>query len=319
VQVLVTGCAGFIGSHLSESLLSAGHSVVGVDALTEFYDPSLKIKNLERCLEYDRFRFERCFINGLDPKIVTEAELIFHLAAQPGAGSSWGVEFGTYLNLNVLSTQRLLECARGSKNLKRLVNASCSSVYGNTSADKIGEDHPKAPHSPYGVTKLAAEQLCSLYAANFGVPVISLRLFSVFGPRQRPDMLFSSLISAALAKRVFIVRGDGAQQRDFTSVLDVVDGFLLAAEAPIAAGVFNIAGEQVLSIREAIATVEELLGERVAIENRAERLGESRRNAADISAARAQLGYAPRRSLREGLQAQIEFTRSQIAKFSHAS
>jgi nucleoside-diphosphate-sugar epimerase len=308
VFVLITGCAGFIGSHICEKLLETGHTVLGVDALTKYYDADLKIKNLNRCLDFDSFHFRRGLITDLERGLVEEAELIFHLAAQPGVRGSWGNDFDTYLDLNVLETQRLLECARLSGNLKKLVYASSSSVYGNTEAAQVAEDHFKAPYSPYGVTKLAAEQLCSLYHANFGLPSVSLRLFTVFGPRQRPDMLFSRLIAAAFAGTRFPLFGDGEMHRDMTSVHDVVDAFLLAAGAPVASGVFNVAGGLAVSINEAIATVEELMGVRIRVERHPEQYGDVRRTGADISKARKQLGYSPRRGLRETLQEQIEFT-----------
>jgi UDP-glucuronate 4-epimerase len=307
VRVLVTGCAGFIGSHLCEKLLAGGHSVTGVDNFTEYYDPDLKFRNLESCLDSGRFRLQRCLVADMDPELARDAELIFHLAAQPGVRGSWGRDFETYVNLNVLNTQSLLESIRHSKNLKRLVYSSSSSVYGQTCAEKVSENHTKAPHSPYGVTKHAAEQLCSLYAANFGLSIISLRLFTVFGPRQRPDMLFSNLISAALAGTPFVLYGDGEMQRDFTSVFDVVNAFLLAAETPVARGAFNIAGGEVVSINTAIRTVEDLAGTRVAIERRQERRGDVQRTSADISEAAGHLGYLPRRTLRNTLGEQIEF------------
>ena len=313
MRVLVTGCAGFIGSHLCEKLLEDGHEVVGVDALTEYYDPGLKFKNLERCLDSSGFRFERCLITGLAPRWLEEAEWIFHLAAQPGIGASWGADFETYLNLNVLNTQHLLEGVRSSSSLKRLVYASSSSIYGNTSVERVREDHLKAPYSPYGVTKLAAEQLCLLYAENFGIPAISLRLFTVFGPRQRPDMFFSNLISAALTGRRFILHGDGTIQRDFTSVFDVVDAFKLAAGAPIDRGTFNIAGGQAISMNAAIGMVEDIAGTRISIERRSEKKGDVRRTAADISEAGRRLGFHPHRDLREGLREQIEFTDKLLA------
>jgi UDP-glucuronate 4-epimerase len=313
LRVLVTGCAGFIGSHLCESLLEDGHDVVGVDALTEYYDPGLKLKNLERCLDSSSFRFERCLITGLAPQWLEGAELIFHLAAQPGIGGSWGADFETYLNLNVLNTQSLLEGVRCSSSLKRLIYASSSSIYGNISDERVKEDHLKAPYSPYGVTKLAAEQLCSLYAENLGISTVSLRLFTVFGPRQRPDMFFSNLIFAALTGRRFILYGDGTMQRDFTSVFDVVDAFKRAADAPVERGSFNIAGGQVVSINAAIGMVEDLTGTGISIDRRNEKKGDVRRTAADISEAGRQLGFYPHRNLRDGLREQIEFTDKRLA------
>jgi UDP-glucuronate 4-epimerase len=313
VRILVTGCAGFIGSHLCETLLEEGHDVVGVDALTDYYDPGIKFRNIERCLDSSSFRFERRLITGLEPRWLEGAELIFHLAAQPGVGASWGADFETYLTLNVLHTQYLLEALRGSNCLKRLIYASSSSIYGNVSVESVKEDHPKAPYSPYGVTKLAAEQLCSLYAENLGISTVSLRLFTVFGPRQRPDMFFSNLISAALTGRRFVLYGDGTMQRDFTSVFDVVNAFKLAADAPIERGSFNIAGGQSISINAAISMVEDLTGTRVSIERRSEKKGDVRRTAADISEAGRRLGFYPQRKLRDGLREQIAFTDKLLA------
>jgi nucleoside-diphosphate-sugar epimerase len=310
VQVLITGCAGFIGSHLCERFLGAGYTVTGVDALTEYYDPQSKIRNMERCLDYNRFHFCRGSLTDLDKDLIEDAELVFHLAAQPGVRPSWGKDFQTYLMRNVLDTQLLLERLRHSGNLRKLIYASSSSVYGITEVERVREDHPKAPFSPYGVTKLAAEQLCSAYSANFGTPVVSLRLFTVFGPRQRPDMMFSKLISAALTGGRFVRYGDGTMQRDFTSVSDVVAGFTLAASAPIVNGVFNIAGGQVVSINDAIAIVEDIVGVRIRIETREERSGDVRRTGADISAAHNQLGYTPLHNLRGTLEAQIAFSES---------
>jgi nucleoside-diphosphate-sugar epimerase len=313
VRVLITGCAGFIGSHLCERILGAGYTVTGVDALTEYYDPELKIRNLDRCLDYDRFRFCRGPLTDLDKDSIEDAELVFHLAAQPGVRPSWGKDFQTYLLRNVLDTQWLLEQLRHSTNLKKLIYASSSSVYGNIQVERVPEDYPKTPHSPYGVTKFAAEQLCSAYSANFGMPAISLRLFTVFGPRQRPDMMFSKLISAALTGGCFVSYGDGTMRRDFTSVFDVVAGFTMAASAPIVSGIFNIAGGQVVSINEAIATVEDIMGARIPIETREERRGDVRRTGADISAAHNQLGYMPVHGLRGTLEAQIAFSESLLA------
>lgn len=308
MQVLITGCAGFIGSHLCETLLAAGHAVTGVDSLTEYYDPQRKLGNLVRCRDYTDFHFIQSPVSSLRKATIENAEIVLHLAAQPGVRASWGSDFQTYLKENVSETQWLLERLRHSSALRKFVYSSSSSVYGNIQVERVREDHPRAPYSPYGVTKLAAEQLCAAYHENFGLPVVSLRLFTVFGPRQRPDMLFSKLISAASTGQPFTLYGDGTMQRDFTPVFDVVEGFRLAAFGPVENGVFNIAGGQVISINEAIGLMEDILGAAVPVTRAAESEGDVRRTGADISAARDHLGYAACHSLRETLEAQVDWS-----------
>jgi len=309
VRVLVTGCAGFIGSHLCERLLDAGHAVTGVDALTEHYDPALKRRNLETCLRSDGFRFLHSFIADLSAAVLQDAELVFHLAARPGVRTSWGSEFGSYVTHNILETQHLLESLRNSSCLRRLVFASSSSVYGNTAGAQVSEDSTAAPFSPYGVTKLAAEHLCSLYSENFGVPTVSLRLFTVCGPRQRPDMLLSRLISAALFGKKLTLYGSAQMERDFTCVRDVADALVLAAEHPTQHRIFNISGGQPASVEDAIRLVEKILGTRIDVEQGAGQHGDVRCTAADLTRARAELGYSPSWRLEDTVRAQVEFTR----------
>ena len=301
MKILVTGCAGFIGSHLSERLLTAGHSVTGVDALTDYYDPQIKAANLERCRHWRGFDFHNCLIADLADEHVRNADVIFHLAAQPGVRASWGEQFEKYLSHNVLATQKLLERTRRCDHLKRFVYASSSSVYGNPLSDRIVESHPKNPYSPYGVTKLAGEQLCLVLAANCGIPAVALRLFTVFGPRQRPDMLINRLISAALTGSQFTLFGDGSQYRDFTYVLDVVEAMILAATGETPAQVFNIAGGQVATVNEVIALVEDVTGARIAVDRKRAQKGDVRGTRADISLAARQLGFAPKWTLRDGI------------------
>jgi nucleoside-diphosphate-sugar epimerase len=297
--ILVTGCAGFIGSHLCELLLDAGHEVTGVDALTDYYDPRLKLRNLNRCMESTRFHFLPTPIADAHAGLFREAEVIYHLAAQPGVRTSWGRDFEIYVTNNIVTTQVLLERVRGSINLKHIVFSSSSSVYGNTSSDKVAEDYPAHPYSPYGVTKLAAEHLCSLYADVYGLPITSLRLFSVCGPRQRPDMMFHKLIDAALTGDPFRVYGDGSMERDFTSVMDVAHALVLASETSVEQRVFNIANGETVSVQEAVALVEELCGTRVAVEYREPRRGDVQRTSADISKAVTLLKYQPKWTLRD--------------------
>ena len=245
MTVMVTGVAGFVGSALARRLLADGEQVVGVDALTDYYDPALKKANLAT-IPQEGFTFVEGDLNALDlDALLDGVVVVFHEAGQPGVRASWGDDFATYVNANVLATQRLLEAARRAPALRRLVYASSSSVYGNALAYPTTEDDLPRPHSPYGVTKLAGEHLCTLYARNFDVPTVSLRYFTVYGPGQRPDMAFTVFIRAAQAGRPMEVFGSGQQVRDFTFVDDVVDANLRAAVGDVAPGsVFNVSGER---------------------------------------------------------------------------
>src|SRR5215210_7951971 len=223
MTVLVTGCAGFIGSHLTERLLAGGTSVVGVDCFNDNYHRPFKLRNLERSRAQSEFDFVPVDLARGDlDDLIAEVDAVFHLAAEPRVRSSWGGRFETYVRNNILATQHLLEAMRRAQP-RPLVFASSSSVYGETETFPTPEEATPRPFSPYGVTKLSAEQLCMLYHRNFGLPVIALRLFTVYGPRQRPDMAFTRFLSAALCERPITILGDGRQGRDFTYVADVVD------------------------------------------------------------------------------------------------
>ena len=306
MQTLVTGCAGFIGSHLCERLLRAGHRVVGVDALTTYYDPDLKVGNLSICRGSAEFEFWHRPIAEMPISLVQDADWIFHLAGRPSVGTSWESEFSSYVAHNVVETQRLLEWARGSTRLQRLVYASSSSVYGNSPAALATEESPTAPFSPYGVTKLAAEHLCAAYADNFGVPTVALRLFTVCGPRQRPDMMLSRLIFAGMSGGTFTLYGDGRVVRDFTCVADVVEGMILAAERPLRHRIFNISGGRLASVAEVIQIVEKTLGTKIALQRTSGQRGDVARTAADLRRARTELGYSPAWQLEDTIRAQIE-------------
>lgn len=306
MQVLVTGCAGFIGSHLCERLLLDGHQITGVDALTDSYDPQSKLRNLDRLCTSQRFDFLHTEVLKVKQRLVDDAQVIFHLAARPGVRTSWGPEFQHYLRHNVLTTQRLLERAALSGTPKRIVFASSSSVYGDTPVERVTEDHPTNPVSPYGITKLAGEQLCSVYAKESCLEVITLRLFTVYGPRQRPDMAFHRLIQAALTGSKFVLFGDGRQQRDFTFVQDVVEALTLAGHVPAHTGIFNVAGGGRVTMNQAIELVEEISGRRIHVDRQAPQSGDVRNTGADLSKSREVLGYSPRVKLRDGLRAQIE-------------
>ncbi len=307
---LVTGAAGFIGSHLCERLLQAGHRVVGVDAFTDYYPRAVKEANLDTLRTRPDFRFLEVDLARADlAPVVAEADFIFHQAGQPGVRASWGKEFDVYVEHNIRATQRLLEAARGSARLQRLVFASSSSVYGETSDLPLGEHSPTRPFSPYGVSKLAAEHLCSLYHANYGLPTVALRYFTVYGPRQRPDMAFHKFIRAALQDRPIVLYGDGEQTRDFTYVGDAVEANWLAL-APRAVGqVFNIGGGSRCSVIQVLASLEEILGRPIRRDQRPAPPGDVRHTWADTSRARETLAFSPRVSLQEGLTRQVAWLR----------
>lgn len=305
MRAVVTGAAGFIGSHLCEHLTSQGDEVVGVDALTDFYDPARKRGNLTRLLDRARFTFHRGDLLRLPLRpLFAGADVVYHLAGQPGVRGSWGPEFDAYLERNVLVTQRVLEAARDT-GLPRLVFASSSSVYGDAEAYPTPETLRPRPVSPYGVTKLAAEQLCETYRTVFGVPAASLRLFSVYGPRQRPDMAFARMVAAACAGRPFPLYGDGGQSRDFTYVGDVVTAMRSAALSPWS-GVANLGGGSEVTMGQAIAVLEQLAAPVRVVPGPA-RPGDARRTAADITVAREAFGYRPATDLRTGLSAMLRW------------
>jgi nucleoside-diphosphate-sugar epimerase len=309
---LVTGAAGFIGSHLAERLLASGHAVLGLDAFAEYYPRELKERNLAPLRAHPAFRLLEADLvqAGLDA-IVAEVDCIFHQAGQPGVRPSWGKDFDIYVDCNIRATQRLLEAARHSRRLRCMVCASSSSVYGETQELPLRETSLPRPYSPYGVTKLAAEHLAGLYHANFGVPTVALRYFTVYGPRQRPDMGFHKFIRAALQDQPIVIFGDGEQTRDFTYVADAVEANWLA-QAPEARGqVFNIGGGSRVSVNQVLATLEEILGRPIRREHRPPQPGDVRDTWADTSKAERLLGFRPRVSLRECLERQVAFLRGQ--------
>jgi nucleoside-diphosphate-sugar epimerase len=307
---LVTGAAGFIGSHLSERLLREDHRVVGLDALTDYYSRVTKVGNLAGLRDHPRFRFIEADLARVDlGPIVAEVDFIFHQAGQPGVRASWGKDFDVYLECNIRATQRLLEAAKDSPRLQRLVFASSSSVYGQARDLPLREDSLPQPFSPYGVTKLAAEHLCSLYHSNHGVPAVALRYFTVYGPRQRPDMGFHKFIQAALQDRPIVVYGDGEQTRDFTYVADAVEANWLALNPPAVGQVFNIGGGSRSSVNRILATLGEILGRPIRRWQGPTQPGDVRDTWADTTRARQLLGFSPRISLREGLARQVEWVR----------
>jgi UDP-glucuronate 4-epimerase len=301
---LVTGCAGFIGSHLVEALHGLGCSVVGVDAFIDNYSRGTKERNLAVCARGGDFRFAELHLaeSPLE-QLVDGVEGIFHLAARPGVRTSWGSTFEAYLHDNMLATQRLFEAAaaRGT----RVVFASSSSIYGDAESYPVHEDAAPAPLSPYGVTKLAGEALAGAYASAHGLGAVVLRYFSVYGPRQRPDMAFARVLHCLTEGRAFSLLG-GSQTREFTYVGDVVDATLAAMERAPSGRAYNVGGGGEISLVEAIRVCEEVLGQRLELVCSTPAPGDARRTSADVSRAREELGWTPATSLESGLRAQAE-------------
>jgi nucleoside-diphosphate-sugar epimerase len=304
MRCLVTGAAGFVGSHLSERLVSLGHDVVGVDRFSDYYPRSYKDSNLQRLRDNPKFSLEERDLASCDiAALLDGCEVVFHQAAQAGVRASWGKTFESYLQDNVFSTQRLLEAARGHRTVRKVVYASSSSVYGDTHDLPMRETSSAHPHSPYGVTKLAAEHLCELYRRNFGLPTVSLRYFTVYGPRQRPDMAFHKFIEATLDGKSIPVFGDGEQTRDFTFIADIVEANVNAGFGK-AEGVFNVGGGSRVTLNEVLKVIGDFAGT-VRIDRRPNEAGDVTHTWADVSAAQGAFGYAPRVSLREGLGLQV--------------
>jgi nucleoside-diphosphate-sugar epimerase len=303
MKALVTGAAGFVGSHLSSALLDAGIEVTGVDMFTDYYERARKELNIAELRGRPGFRLVEADLAeaDLDPLLVG-VDQVFHLAGQPGVRASWGLDFPVYVRQNVLVTQRVLEACRRADRIK-VVYASSSSVYGDAEAYPTAESLRPQPVSPYGVTKLAGEHLCEVYRRSFGLSVVSLRLFTVYGPRQRPDMAFSRLVRAAVRGEPFEVYGDGRQTRDFTFVEDVVRAMCDAAGSRWS-GVANIGGGSRTSLNDVLAIVADLCGDLRLVYRKAAR-GDVRDTAADTSVAAAAFGYAARTSLAEGLAAMV--------------
>jgi UDP-glucuronate 4-epimerase len=312
MRALVTGAAGFVGSQLVDALLARGDAVVGVDCFTPYYGRAAKEENLAGARADPRFEIVEADLRTHDIATLLDGiDVVFHQAAQAGVRLSWSDGFVDYVGHNVLATQRLLEAVRAARPSARVVNASSSSVYGNQPRYPTREDDLPKPYSPYGVTKLAAEHLCGLYAENWGLHTVSLRYFTVFGPRQRPDMSIHRLCEAVLSGLEFPRYGDGNQVREFTYVDDIVRGNLAAANADVAPGTsVNLAGGGEITLNELISLVGELGGAPVKVDEHAAQAGDAFRNGGAIDRARAMLGWEPRVSLRDGIAAQFAWHRS---------
>jgi UDP-glucuronate 4-epimerase len=311
MRALVTGAAGFVGSHLSLRLRSEGHSVLGVDSFTDYYDVALKKVRAAAVTDAGATLAEADLNDADLDALLDDVDVVFHLAGQPGVRASWGSEFSTYIRCNIQATQRLLEAMRGKAGIQRLVFASSSSVYGDSERYPTSEGDRPQPVSPYGVTKLAAEHLCTLYATNFGVPSVSLRYFTVYGPGQRPDMAFTRFTRAAVRGEDIEVFGTGEQVRDFTYVDDVVEANILAASRETAPGsVFNVAGGSHASVNDVLGIVEELVGRQLSVRRLDAVAGDVKRTGGDTATIRSVLGWQPRIGLREGLARQLAWAES---------
>lgn len=307
MKAVVTGAAGFIGSHLSEELLKQGHTVIGVDALTDNYDATIKRRNLAKISSDTCFEFLECDVSSNQVyDAIQHAGVVFHLAAQPGVRSSWGGDFKNHLARNLAATQAFLEMA-ASAQVGKLVLASSSSVYGNAISYPTSEEALPKPISPYGVTKLAQEHLCFVYGKNFDIPVIALRLFTVYGPRQRPDMAFNRFIDAISKRWPITLYGDGNQTRDFTFVSDVVSAMMSSAVSDTDSRVINVGGGGQVKLLDVLDELQAIMGVRVTVNRQPAQPGDAKDTGADISLAKQLFGYVPSTSFTDGLTKQVNW------------
>ena len=307
---LVTGVAGFIGSSIAEKLLKDGFRVIGIDSFTNFYSKKIKQKNLEFCKKNKNFSLIQKEIQKIDfIPLFKKTDYLFHMAAQPGVRTSWGNNFEKYSINNILVTQRLLEQAKISKSLKKIVIASSSSVYGNQSC-KMNESKTKTnPVSPYGVSKLAAEHLVSAYVENFNLPVIMLRYFTVYGPRQRPDMAFMRFVMKSILKKPITIYGNGTQKRNFTYIDDVIDATISSANIDNTGEIINIGGGEVISISKVISILKNICNYEPKILYKPFSNGDVLRTEADINKAKRLLNFKPKTSLKNGLFLEYEYAK----------
>jgi UDP-glucose 4-epimerase len=318
MNALVTGVAGFIGSHLAERLIKEGFRVVGVDSFTDNYPRRIKENNLRDLVANPRFRFIEGDLISLNlGEILKEVEVVFHQAAIPGVRTSWGREFNRYVTNNILGTQLILEACKDRGNIKKFIYASSSSVYGDCCVLPLSETTLTNPVSPYGVSKLAAEHLAILYFKGYGVPTVSLRYFTVYGPRQRPDMSFHRFISAILTDREIEIYGTGEQTRDFTFVDDIVEANIQAFLHGKEGEVYNIGGGSKIRLIDVVRIIEEVSGRKARLRHFDSQLGDAKHTYADISKARMDLNYSPRISLYEGIKRHYEWLKKNLNIYQH--
>jgi UDP-glucose 4-epimerase len=307
MKAVVTGAAGFIGSHLSEKLISGGHQVTGVDSFLDYYPRRIKESNLEKLKSSSGFELIEGNILDINwGPVLSETDVVYHLAAQAGVRASWSKNFVVYTKNNIEATQLLLEESKKSK-IKKFVYASTSSVYGDTVDIPMRETSVLRPVSPYGVTKLAAEDLCYLYWKNFGIPCVSLRYFTVYGPRQRPDMGFYRFILAALEGRDITIFEDGNQTRDFTFIEDIVRGTILASERGREGQAYNLGGGSRISVNEVLKMLGEIMNQELKIQYAEKQKGDMRHTFASTDRAREDFGYVPEVSLKQGLTSEYKW------------
>jgi len=308
----VTGVAGFIGSHLCEYLIEKGFEVVGIDSFMDYYPRSIKEANIADLRKDQNFEFVEASLLEVDlAELLDGIDVVFHQSAQAGVRASWGQTFKIYSDNNILATQKLLEACRKSP-VRKFVYASSSSVYGDTKDLPMRESSLPCPVSPYGVSKLAAEHLCFLYYKNFGIPAVSLRYFTVYGARQRPDMAFHRFFRWALEDKPLEVYGDGEQSRDFTHVTDIVEANWLAFEKALPGEVFNIGGGSRITLNEVIEIIEEIVGRELEVYYQGVQKGDVRHTLADMTKAKEKLGYKPKVSIQDGLKTEYEWIRSLV-------
>jgi len=306
MKALVTGCAGFIGSHLTDRLLADGYEVTGIDCFTDYYARSLKESNISDARKNPCFTFIEKDLIEMDA--YPEVDYVFHEAAQAGVRASWGTSFAIYTRNNIEATQRLLEWYK-DKPLKKFVYASSSSVYGDAPLP-MREDMKPQPVSPYGVSKLAAEHLCYLYWKNYGVPTVSLRYFTVYGPRQRPDMAINKFVKAITHGDALTLYGDGTQTRDFTFIADIVEANFLAAQCGSSGDVYNIGGGSRITVNELIREMEQQCQKNAKIVPASEQKGDTRDTLADNRKAREYFGWTPKITVHEGIEHYVRWVKS---------
>ena len=298
MKTLITGCAGFVGSHLTERLLKNGSEVIGIDCFSDYYDRELKEKNLAVSLKNDKFTFIEKDILEMDE--YPDVDYVYHMAAQAGVRDSWGDNFKGYTSNNIEVTWKLLEFYK-ELNIKKFVYSSSSSVYGDAELP-MNEKSRLRPVSPYGVTKLAAENLCYLYWKNYKIPTISLRFFTVYGPRQRPDMAINKFFSSILTGNEIVVYGDGEQKRDFTFVDDAVNAILITAESRVVGDVFNVGGGSTISVNRLITEIEEITGKKARVTYIEKQKGDIKNTEANLEKIETVLRWKPTISIRTGLK-----------------